>query len=66
MALTIYEKAEMDYWRSVVRKAISGVDWRYPDDALEALLDGTANQEYFDYPAIKYPVMRYRQLKARA
>lgn len=55
-------ETEQKYWYGVVYRYITDLeDWRYPDDATQALLNGTANQDYID-PNIEWPVMRWREL----
>jgi len=62
MALTKMEYAEMHYWESVVSQYMrEQEDWRYPDLAIRAVLEGTDNQKYITF-AIEYPVLRWRYL----
>lgn len=57
------EKAELAYWYWVVRNWMEDQeDWRYPEEAVKGLLEGTHNQDYIS-DAIEYPVLRWRQLR---
>lgn len=61
--MTDMQRAEMQYWRQVVYDyMVKQQDWRYPEDAVEALLVGTHNQEYLEDAALRYPVLRWREL----
>lgn len=65
MPLTDMEQAEIEYWHSVVSNYMrKQEDWRYPEEAIESLLDGTLNQRYIS-GEIKYPVLRWRELNGK-
>lgn len=54
--------AERNYWHAVVSEEMERrEDWRYPDEAVKGLLNGTHNQDQLDN-ILTYPVWRWRQL----
>jgi len=61
------EKAGMLYWRAVVKARIDGGQYSYftLEEVVSEVLTGKGRQSWMNLAELKYPILRWRELKAK-